>query len=213
MSASTVSREGHARKKTNGSPVSHLYVFIFWLWTGTWVRIRSELDPFGRFPIFHIFIKWMDVFSWARATAVRLSGCVYIFLLSPQHHLGLQPLLCSPGISSCHLTLFIVHTLSPHPLCTSVVFFVISYLLSASMAICVIPCFVFPGEYKDYLLNICAYWGSAFVILIFLLRKILLLLQPLNPDPRVYLFSPNIESRPAVLGFQWFGGTVPVDPL
>lgn len=191
VSASTASREGQAWKKTKSSPVSHLYVFILWLWTGTWIRIRSGLDPFDQFPISHISTRCTDVFSWAGGTAVGLSGCVYIFPLSPQHRLGPQLPLCFPGISSCHLTLFIVHTLSSHLLCTSV-FFVISYLLSASMAICVIPCFVFPGEYKDYLLNICAYWGSAFVILIFLLRKILL--QPLSLDSRVYLFSPNSES-------------------
>lgn len=90
------------------SPVFYFSLFIFWLWTGTWVRIRSGLDAFYWFLIFHISSWCMDVFSWAGAIAVGLSSCIYIFLLSPQHRLGLQLLLCSPGISFCHLTPSIV---------------------------------------------------------------------------------------------------------
>lgn len=97
------------------SPVFYFYLFIFWLWTGTWVRIRSGLDAFYWFLIFHISSWCMDVFSWAGAIAVGLSSCVYIFLLSPQHRLGLQLLLCSPGISFHHLTPSIVQHEFPSP--------------------------------------------------------------------------------------------------
>lgn len=67
-------QEGHAWEK-NSSSVFYFYLFIFWLWTGTWVRIRSGLDPFYWFLIFHISSWCIDVFSWAGAM-----GCPIIKL-------------------------------------------------------------------------------------------------------------------------------------
>lgn len=115
---------------------SILFLFVHFLaldWNVSQDKIW--LDTFYRFLKSHISSRYVDVFSWVGAMDAGLSSCVYIFLLSPQDPLGLQLLLCSPGIS-CHLTPSIVRTISPHPpLWTSVAFFFISYLLSASRAI------------------------------------------------------------------------------
>lgn len=144
----------------------------------------------------------MVVFSLVGTNVVGLSGFVYIFLLSQQHHFNPagQSVL---GISFCHLTPC-VHTTFPSISLYLCVSFVLSYLFSAKMAICVILHLLFPGQCREDLLNSCAHWGPAFVIFISLWRKKDFLLHFLNPDLTASLFFPVSKCFAAVSSLQQF---------
>lgn len=146
----------------------------------------------------------MAVLSWAGSNAGGLLGCLHFSLILAAS-LG-SPAPCSPPPDKL-LPFDSVHCAqcSPHRLCPSVVFFVISYLRSAWRAICVNFHLLFSGWCRDYLLNSCADRGWASVSPIspegkasFSRLSIRISIGPLSPISKCLEFSAvlrNISGR------------------